>query len=83
MRCKRCWKKLWENTIHTCVPYQHYKGITWTATRINWESFDFIVDEVSLWTQSLIFKITSWEQKEKYSFLYFDEIDNYIKFNVN
>ena len=79
MRCKRCWK-LNPAEVHTCTPYLYYKGITWTATRPNWEIFNIIVDEVK--DDSLILKITSWEEKWKYSFTYFNEIDDSIKFNI-
>jgi len=82
MRCKRCWKELWENTVHTCVPYQHYKGITWTATMLNWDKFTFIVDDVDLNKNMLILKLTSWKHKGKYSYLFFYEIDCNLKFNL-
>ena len=77
MRCKRCWK-LNPAEVHTCTPYLYYKGITWAAINKDWEIFNIIVDEVK--NDSLIFKITSWEQKWKYSFIYFNEIDDSIKF---
>ena len=75
----RCWK-INPAEAHTCTPYYHYKGVTWTATLPNWETFDFIIDSVE--KDSLIFKITSWKEKDKYFFLYFDEIDDNLKFNL-
>ena len=78
MKCKRCWK-VNPAEVHTCTPYMYYKGITWTAT-IDWETFDFIVDSVE--KDSLIFIITSWEEEGKFTFLYFNEIDDNIKFNL-
>ena len=79
MRCKRCWK-LNPVEVHTCTPYLYYKGITWTVKNKNWETFNIIVDEVK--DDNLIFKITSWEQKWKYSNLYFTEVEDSIKFNI-
>ena len=69
MRCKRCWNILSKNWVHTCTPYMYYKGTTWTATLPDWGTFDFIVDSVE--KDSLMVKITSWEEKGKYTFFYF------------
>ena len=84
MRCSRCWKKFEKEIwVHTCVPYLHYKGITWIGTLPNWETFDFVVDEVRLSEEALILKITSWEHKGKYSYIHFNQIDSSLHFNIN
>jgi len=82
MRCKRCWKKLWEDTIHTCVPYQHYEGITWTAIIEDWDKVPFIVDDVILDKDMLVLKITSWKHKGEYSYVFFHNIKDNLEFNL-
>lgn len=41
--------------------------------------FDFIIDEVK--EHWLVLKTTSGEQKDKYSYIFFDEIDESLVFN--
>jgi len=82
MRCERCWKILWENTIHTCVPYQYYEGITGYTMNKKWDRVNFKVMEVNLWYWFMIIKLLNWEKSWNIISLHFNEIDNNLKFNL-
>lgn len=41
--------------------------------------FDFIINDVT--DDCLVLQITDWENKDKYSFIWYDELDEYLIFN--
>lgn len=58
----------------------YYKWQVWYALKRDRSiRYDFIVNIVT--KQSLVLKITSWKNKGKESYIYTDEIDEYLIFN--
>ena len=81
MKCKRCWK-VNPAEVHTCTPYMYYKGVNWTYTLPDWSKATFTITDVQMDINMIVVKLTSWEYKWKYSILYFNEIDDNLKFNL-